>query len=513
MFRITTTLIVAALAYAAALVPAFAEKRVALVFGNSAYRNAPALKNPHNDAADMARSLRRLGFKVIEGLDLDRRAMEARIRDFAAEVEDAEVGLFYYAGHGLQVNGTNYLAPVDASLKAEADLDFEAVPLNLVMRQLQRSTRVGLLFLDACRDNPLARSLGQAGRSLQIGRGLAAVEKAAGTLIAFATQPGNVALDGEGRNSPFTRALLKHIETPDATINDVMIEVRKDVMEATNKKQVPWENSSLTGKFYFKTRSLAGAETTPAPTTTGNTASVIKVADTAIEHTFWTAVQESNDPKLYQAYLRRFPNGVYRPIAEAKLRSMRSIAVEANPEFVKPAAPAPKKVAQLQPATLTDVQAVQPPIVPIDPRSLAMRQQAELKRVGCYNKAIDGIWGAGSTAAMSRFNQYAKAALPTHAPDQSVIAVIAQHQHRVCPVLCPAGTYLAKSGQCLAVKPRTLKATHRAKPRRKVHKRRTVRHRPRVVHEAPVHRPRPSFSLSFSKGLGSGGRVGFGIRF
>ncbi|MCG8563013.1 MAG: caspase family protein, partial [Hyphomicrobiales bacterium] len=133
MLRFTKTVIVAALAYAAALVPAYAEKRVALVVGNSAYKHAASLKNPQNDATGMAAALRRLGFRVFEGTDLDRRAMEARIRDFANDIADADVALFYYAGHGLQVNGTNYLAPVDATLKAEADLDFEAIPLKLVL--------------------------------------------------------------------------------------------------------------------------------------------------------------------------------------------------------------------------------------------------------------------------------------------------------------------------------------------------------------------------------------------
>ena len=345
MLRFTKTVIVAALAYAAALVPAYAEKRVALVVGNSAYKHAASLKNPQNDATGMAAALRRLGFRVFEGTDLDRRAMEARIRDFANDIADADVALFYYAGHGLQVNGTNYLAPVDATLKAEADLDFEAIPLKLVLRQMQRSARVNLVFLDACRDNPLAKTLGRASRSLTVGRGLAAVEKAAGMLIAFATQPGNVALDGDGKHSPFTQALLKRIERSDDSINDVMIDVRRDVMAATKDQQVPWENSSLTGRFYFKTRSLAaasGAATAPV-------AKKIEVADTAMEHTFWTDIQNSNDPKLYRAFLKRFPNGVYAPIAKAKLqKSVRSIAVEARPQ--------PKtevkgiKVAQLQPA-------------------------------------------------------------------------------------------------------------------------------------------------------------------
>ncbi|RMF04643.1 MAG: caspase, partial [Alphaproteobacteria bacterium] len=223
MLRLVTTLIVAALGFMATFVPAFAEKRVALVLGNSEYRNTAPLKNPINDATDISAALNRLGFTVIYGENLTRQQMEAKIRTFANEIRDADVSLLYYAGHAVQVDGNNYLAPIDATLKSETDLDFEALPLRLIMKQMERSTRISLVFLDACRDNPLARSLKTASRSLKVGSGLAPIERATGMLIAFATEPGSVALDGDGRNSPFTAALLKHIETPDLTVNDIMI--------------------------------------------------------------------------------------------------------------------------------------------------------------------------------------------------------------------------------------------------------------------------------------------------
>ena len=188
---------------------------------------------------------------MIDGTNLSKAEMESRIRTFSAKLDGADVGLFFYAGHGLQVDGKNFLAPIDANLKSDADIDFEALQLDLVLKQMERNARVSLVFLDACRDNPLAANLAQS-RSLQVGRGLAQIEKAVGMMIAFATQPGNVALDGEGRNSPFTNALLGHIDQEGTTINDLMVEVRKDVLAATAGKQVPWENSSLTGQFYFK---------------------------------------------------------------------------------------------------------------------------------------------------------------------------------------------------------------------------------------------------------------------
>ena len=239
-----------------------AEKRVALVIGNSAYQNTAPLKNPRSDAEDMAAALKRLDFEVVAGYDLDDRGMKTKVRDFARAVDGADTALFFYAGHGVQSKGENYLLPVNASLRTESDLDFETVSLDLVMKQMQRSARVSLVFLDACRDNPLTRSLRTASRSAAVGNGLARIEEAAGMMISFSTQPGNVALDGTGRNSPYTKALLSHIDTPGATIGDVMIDVRKQVIAETKERQIPWENSSLTGKFYFRpaAQQVAGRE-------------------------------------------------------------------------------------------------------------------------------------------------------------------------------------------------------------------------------------------------------------
>ena len=236
----------------AGIAPAAAEKRVALVIGNSAYENVPRLTNPSNDAADVAAKLKGLGFEVVEGIDLGKRDMEKRIRAFAEALSGADVGLFYYAGHGLQVDQRNFLAPIDAQLKSESDLDFEAVQLDLVLKNMVRNASTSIVFLDACRDNPLAANLAQVGRSLDVGRGLARVEAAASMMIVYATEPGKVALDGTGRNSPFTGALLRHIDTEGASIGDVMIAVRNDVLSETGGKQRPFESASLTGQFFFK---------------------------------------------------------------------------------------------------------------------------------------------------------------------------------------------------------------------------------------------------------------------
>jgi uncharacterized caspase-like protein len=232
--------------------PAAAQgKRVALVIGNSAYEHAPRLSNPRNDATDMAAALKQHGFQVIEGFDLNKAAFERKVREFASAMQGAQVGVFFYAGHGLQVAGHNYLVPIDAQLSTAAALDFEMVGLDLVHRTMEREAQTNILFLDACRDNPLARNLARSmgTRSTEVGKGLAAVESGVGTLISFSTQPGNVALDGAGRNSPFAGALVRHMSASSEDLGALLIAVRNDVMKETERKQVPWEHSALTGRL------------------------------------------------------------------------------------------------------------------------------------------------------------------------------------------------------------------------------------------------------------------------
>jgi uncharacterized caspase-like protein len=240
--------------------PATAEKRMALVIGNSAYQHSGALANPSNDAADMARVLKDLGFVVLERLDLDKAGMDRALREFAEAISGVDVGLFFYAGHGLQYQGQNYLVPIDAKLSTVVALDFEMVRLDLVQRQMDREggPKANIMFLDACRDNPFGRNLARAlgGRSFEVGQGLAPVESGLGTLISFSTQPGNVALDGTGRNSPFAGALVKQLAADHGEdINSILIAVRNEVVQTTRASghpQVPWEHSALLAKFYFK---------------------------------------------------------------------------------------------------------------------------------------------------------------------------------------------------------------------------------------------------------------------
>ncbi len=233
-----------------------AGSRVALVVGMSGYRHAPLLKNPANDARDMSTALQELGFEVVLSADVDKLAFDAAIRSFSKRIADAEVGLVFFSGHGVQVAGQNYLVPVDARLESMRDLEFETVRLEFILGQMEngRDGRVSIVMLDACRDNPFARNLARSMgvRSDAFPRGLAPLLSGGGTFVAFSTAPGRVAYDGEGRNSPFAAALLRNIRAPAKGINALMIDVRKDVMAATRNAQVPWDHSALTEDFQFR---------------------------------------------------------------------------------------------------------------------------------------------------------------------------------------------------------------------------------------------------------------------
>src|SRR6202047_342743 len=230
---------------------ALADKRVALVIGNSAYRSVSSLDNPANDANLMADTLRALGFSLIGGkaqLDLDKSALDKAIQDFGRQIQGAGVALFYYAGHGVQVSGSNYLVPVNANPTREADVDFQMVDINLVLRQMQGSgTRLNLVILDACRNNPFgARGL----RSSD--GGLAQMRAPEGTLISYATQPGSVAQDGSDGHSPYTKALAMTIRQAGLDIFQTFNQVGLAVKRETAGAQQPWVSSSpIDGSFYF----------------------------------------------------------------------------------------------------------------------------------------------------------------------------------------------------------------------------------------------------------------------
>jgi hypothetical protein len=247
--------------------PAFAEKRIALVVGNSNYQNVPRLDNPANDARLMADTLRSLGFSLVGAaaqIDLDKASFDKAIRSFGQQLQGADVGLFYYAGHGLQVRGANYLVPVNANPVREADLDFELEDVGLALRQMEGSgTRLNIVFLDACRNNPFG---GRGLRALETG--LAQMRAPEGSLISFATQPGNVAQDGSDGHSPFTNALARTIRKPGLGLFDALNEVGLAVKVATGGAQQPWFSTSpINGTFYFAP-AYGGSPPNPPPPST-----------------------------------------------------------------------------------------------------------------------------------------------------------------------------------------------------------------------------------------------------
>ena len=297
---------------------ALAEKRVALVVGNSAYQSTPALTNPRNDANDISAALKALGFQVVEGFDLDKATFDRKIRDFATALDGAAAGVFFYAGHGLQVAGQNYLVPVDAQLTTAAALEFEMVRADVVHRVMESQTNTNVLFLDACRDNPLARNLARAigTRSSEIGRGLAAVESGVGTLISFSTQPGSVALDGTGRNSPFARALIKHMSSATDDLSAILISVRNDVMTETQRKQVPWEHSALTGRFYFGSTGQTEQPTRVAPD---------RLSDAAQA---WDRTRDQPDMALLEEFAVQYKETFYAHLARARINELKKHPTE-----------------------------------------------------------------------------------------------------------------------------------------------------------------------------------------
>ncbi|MCE5333118.1 MAG: SUMF1/EgtB/PvdO family nonheme iron enzyme, partial [Desulfobacteraceae bacterium] len=235
------------------------EKRTALVIGNGSYTSGP-LRNPLNDARSMAKTLKDLSFDVALRENLDQKDMKREIQAFGQKLQGGGVGLFYFAGHGVQVNGHNYLIPVGASIEHEKQVEYEAVDMGAVLSEMDYArNRLNLVILDACRDNPFARSFRSASQ------GLASINAPSGTLIAFATAPGSVANDGPGDNGVYTGELVKAMMQPGIKIEDIFKQVRSAVREGTRGKQVPWESSSLEGDFYFKAQPVKTPPTTQAP--------------------------------------------------------------------------------------------------------------------------------------------------------------------------------------------------------------------------------------------------------
>ena len=312
--RFLWTINIFVLLSALAPISVYAEARYALVIGNSNYLTQP-LKNPVNDAEDVAEKFSSQGFKVKLMLNADKRSMTKAIREFTLLLSGSDkVGVFYYAGHGVEVRGENYLIPVNADIHLEEDVEFEAVNAGRVLAGMENAGNgLNMVILDACRDNPYTRSF----RSAR--RGLNRMNAPKGSIILYAAQPGKVAQDGSGRNGVFTKHFLATIDKPGLTVERVFKETARGVNEETGGQQVPWVEGVVLGDFYFsgtvKPEIKLPATPSPAP-----------ASSQAIELAYWQSIQSSSNPELLELYLKQYPRGVFSDIARLKLQGLQNLS-------------------------------------------------------------------------------------------------------------------------------------------------------------------------------------------
>ncbi|TRC93287.1 hypothetical protein FJV76_11795 [Mesorhizobium sp. WSM4303] len=312
-------------------------KRVALVIGNSKYVHAVELPNPANDARLIASTLRNAGFEVIEGVDQDNAGMHGLISKFTEQSYDADLAVIFYAGHGMQVDGKNFLIPVDAELTSPAYLKTRTVQIDDFMAALPPDPAVGVIILDACRDNPLARTLAAAmpkTRSTALGTGLAPIDPKSegvgtgGILIAYATDPGAIAFDGNGVDSPYSTALARHLTEPGVEIQSALTRVRGEVAETTQGRQRPWHNASL-GREVFLGKPAAEAAAKPAADASNATAAPTPAPVASeppsweVEQRLWDEASKRNTAPFYEAYLEQFPNGRFATVARLNIDALK----------------------------------------------------------------------------------------------------------------------------------------------------------------------------------------------
>lgn len=318
---------VAIAATVAGTAPAFAQSRVALVIGNGAYRHVPSLPNPTNDAGDIARSLERLGFSVTRVNDGNFEQMRRALLDFGPKARGAEIATVFFAGHGMEIGGENWLIPTDAELKADVDAEHEAIPLRSILLMVSSASRLGLVVLDACRNNPFSARMLRTVRTRAVERGLGRIEPSGSVLVAYAAKDGTTAADGTGRNSPFTAALLVHLETPGLEINFLFRNVRDDVLRATQLRQEPFVYGSLSrDAIYLKPAAV------PIP---GTAVPAARPADEVM----WDLLKDTTDANALKRFIEQFPASARRVDAERRIAAIES--ARAQP----PAPPAPPAAA------------------------------------------------------------------------------------------------------------------------------------------------------------------------
>jgi uncharacterized caspase-like protein len=497
LFRLSALLLALALLSGAG--PAFAGKRVALVLANSAYQHAPSLANPVNDGAVMAKTLKDAGFDVVESRH-DLTALDTRrvLRDFADATRDADIAVVYYAGHGIEVEGSNYLIPVDAKLERDTDVYDEALSLDRVLVAVEPAKQLRLVILDACRDNPFGRTMKRTLASRGIGRGLAQVEPTStNTLIAYSAKAGFTAQDGDGANSPFTIALSKHLTTPGLDVRRAFGFVRDDVLKSTGNKQEPFVYGSLGGEDVPLVPVKAAPVAAAAPATVSN-----PQAD--MRRDYELALQVGNKP-AWEAFLAQHPDGFYANLAKLQLDKIQAEQVHAAAiekakqaeaerdrlaalgaqrdaqakaaadakaaEQAQLAAQKAKEQAQQQAAAAeqqrVNLAAAAPSAAPAStanpaganvaaltpattPADLNRSVQTELGRVGCFAGQPDGVWNTSSQRSLSQFNRYAGTKLDVKMASTDALDAVKSKPSRVCPLVCEHG-FKADGDRCTRI--------------------------------------------------------------
>jgi len=489
--------------------PALADKRVALILGNSNYQNVPPLSNPVNDGSVMAATFKNAGFDVVEArFDLSSLDTRRVLRDFADRSRAADIAVVYYAGHGMEVDGTNYLIPVDAKLERDTDIYDEAFSLDRILVAVEPAKQLRLVILDACRDNPFTRNMKHSLASRSIGRGLAKIEPAnPNTLIAYSARAGSTAQDGDGKNSPFTTALAQHLTTPGLDVRKAFGFVRDEVLKTTGNRQEPFVYGSLGGNEV----PLVPARAVPAPPAANPQAN----PQAEIRRDYELALQVGNKAAM-NAFITQHPDGFYASLAKLQLEKI--VAEEAHAaaaekarlaeqervrlsaegarkeaqakadadakaaEAARVAAEKAQQMAQQQAAegerqrteriTANPVVVVNgaadapapsiPAPAPDRPTNVAALSdgpsqadvtksvQSELRRVGCLKADADGDWNATSQRSLTLFNRYAKTRLDTRAASNDALDTIKQQSSRVCPLVCEHG-FKADGDRCTRI--------------------------------------------------------------
>jgi uncharacterized caspase-like protein len=486
----------AAAAFLTVSAPAFAEKRVALVLGNSAYRNVAPLANPVNDSAKIAATLKDAGFDVVDSRH-DLPAVETRraLRDFADRARDADIAVVYYAGHGIEVDGGNYLIPVDARLERDTDIYDEGLSLDRILIAIEPAKKLRLVILDACRDNPFSRTMKRTLASRAIGQGLAKVEpNSPNVLIAYAAKAGSTAADGDGQNSPFTSALSHHLTKPGLDVRRAFGFVRDEVLKSTNNRQEPFVYGSLGGEDV----PLVPAKAVPAAAPAAPAPS----PQAEVRRDYELALQVGNKSAI-KAFLAQYPEGFYANLAKLQLEKIsteeaRVVATEKAraaeqerarlaaegaqraqqakaeadaraAEQARIAAERAKQVAQEQAAAAEQKRvateaaaekaaapAPAPADKPVNVAALATGPaqpevtksvQSELRRVGCLTGSGDGN---ATQRSLTQFNRYAGTQLDTKVASVDTLDTIKLKSSRVCPLVCEHG-FKAEGERCTKI--------------------------------------------------------------